>query len=167
MVNYRKRRPLKHLNVPQTLGVGEGGKTIPQLYDYFLQIDDYIDELKNQSGAGDMTKAVYDTNDNGIVDEAENVSWENVSGKPSSFPPEPHNHDDTYAPISHSHEIGDVSGLQGELDSKADLNHNHDDTYAPISHAHATEVTQIADPATATTEDIANKINELIVALQG
>lgn len=26
MVNYRKRRPLKHLNVPQTLGVGEGGK---------------------------------------------------------------------------------------------------------------------------------------------
>jgi len=145
MVNYRKRRPLKHLNVPQALGVGEGGKTIPQLYDYFLQIDDYIDELKNQSGAGDMKKAVYDTNDNGIVDEAENVSWKNVSGKPSSFPPEMHNHDELYAPI----------------------NHNHDDTYAPISHAHATEVTQIADPATATTEDVANKINELIVALQG
>lgn len=123
MATYRERRPLKHLNVPQTLGFGEGGSTIPNLYDYFLQVDDYIDELKNQSGAGDMTKAVYDKNGNGKVDEAENVAWENVSGKPSSYPPE--------------------------------------------THSHATGVTQIADPATATTEDIANKINELIAALQG
>ena len=140
-----KQEPLKHLKIPKSIGIGEGGATLPKLYDYFKQIDDYIDELKNQSGAGDMTKAVYDTNDNGIVDEAENVSWENVSGKPSSYPPETHNHDELYAPI----------------------NHNHDDTYAPVSHAHATGVTQIADPATAELADVAEKVNELIAALQG
>lgn len=139
------REPLKHLNIPESLGIGEGGATLPKLYDYFKQIDDYIDELKNQSGAGDMKKEVYDTDDSGKVDEAENVSWGNVSGKPSSYPPETHNHDESYAPI----------------------NHNHEGTYAPVSHAHATGVTQIADPATVELADVAEKVNELIAALQG
>jgi hypothetical protein len=149
LATYKERRPLKHLNVPISLGIGEGGKTLPQLYDYFLQIDDYIDELKNQSGG------------------TESVTWENVEGKPSSYPPETHNHDSEYAPIEHTHGIGDVEGLQGELDSKAGTGHNHDGTYAPVSHAHATGITQIADPTTATAEDIANKVNELIASLQG
>ncbi len=54
-------------------------------------------------GVGDMTKAVYDTNDNGKVDHAEladeatAVAWSGITGKPLSFPPE-----------AHTHEAGDI-----------------------------------------------------------
>jgi len=37
------------------------------------------------SGSGDMTKAVYDTNDNGIVDAAESVPWSGVSSTPTTL----------------------------------------------------------------------------------
>ena len=43
-------------------------------------------------GTGDMTKAVYDTNDNGIVDEADATPWTGVTGKPATYPPDSHNH---------------------------------------------------------------------------
>ena len=33
-----------------------------------------------------MTKAVYDTNGNGVVDKAESVAWTGVTGRPSSLP---------------------------------------------------------------------------------
>lgn len=36
------------------------------------------------SGNGDMTKAVYDTNDDGIVDAAESVPWSGVTSKPTT-----------------------------------------------------------------------------------
>ena len=55
------------------------------------------------AGSGDMTKAVYDTNDNGKVDIAEvaetanAVSWTGVTGKPESF-----------TPASHTHSITDI-----------------------------------------------------------
>lgn len=45
-----KREPLKHLNVPESLGIGEGGATLPKLYDYFKQIDDYIEQLLESGG---------------------------------------------------------------------------------------------------------------------
>lgn len=44
------------------------------------------------SGSGDMVKAVYDTNDNGIVDAAEAVPWAGVSDKPTEFDPAAHSH---------------------------------------------------------------------------
>lgn len=47
-------------------------------------------------GTGDMSKSVYDTNGNGIVDKAESVSWSGVTDKPSSFTPSAHTHDDRY-----------------------------------------------------------------------
>lgn len=77
-------------------------------------------------GGGDMTKAEYDTDQDGKVDLAETADsapWGGITGKPSTFP--------------------------------------------PSAHTHATTVTPIADPTTATVEDVANKINELIAALQG
>jgi hypothetical protein len=40
------------------------------------------------SNTGDMTKAVYDTNGNNIVDAAEAVPWTGVTGKPLTFPPD-------------------------------------------------------------------------------
>ncbi|RKD26677.1 hypothetical protein BEP19_15830 [Ammoniphilus oxalaticus] len=66
-------------------------------------------ELGN-AGYGDMTKAVYDKNNNGKVDAAEtadSVPWTGVTGKPSTFPPS-----------GHPHTIGNITGLQAELDSK-------------------------------------------------
>lgn len=52
-------------------------------------------------GTGDMTKAVYDTNDNGKVDVAEtadvatSVAWTGITSKPESFPPEVHTHSES------------------------------------------------------------------------
>jgi len=48
------------------------------------------------SGVGDMTKAIYDTNDDGIVNEAHVVTWSGVSDKPSTYPPSTHDHDADY-----------------------------------------------------------------------
>lgn len=36
-----------------------------------------------------------------------------------------HNHDEVYAPASHTHEIGQITGLQGQLDGKAASSHTH------------------------------------------
>lgn len=46
-------------------------------------------------GGGDMLKSVYDTNNNGKVDRAEasdSVAWSGVSGKPTIFAPDAHDH---------------------------------------------------------------------------
>ncbi len=51
------------------------------------------------AGAGDMTKATYDTDNDGKVeaaDAADTVPWTGVSGKPATFPPNAHTHDDRY-----------------------------------------------------------------------
>ena len=52
----------------------------------------YVDDKMAASGSGDMTKAVYDTNEDGVVDKAEAVPWSGVTGKPSTFPPSTHTH---------------------------------------------------------------------------
>ena len=44
----------------------------------------------NGSGSGDMSKSVYDTNANNIVDAAESVPWTGITGKPSTFAPSAH-----------------------------------------------------------------------------
>lgn len=59
------------------------------------------DELSG-AGLGDMLKNVYDKNNNGKIDTAElaeSVPWTGVTGKPSTYPPEAHNHDGAYAPL--------------------------------------------------------------------
>lgn len=56
------------------------------------------EELGN-AGYGDMVKSVYDTDNDGKVDMAEaadSVPWDGVIGKPGTFPPSSHNHDDRY-----------------------------------------------------------------------
>jgi hypothetical protein len=47
-----------------------------------------------------------------------------------------HNHDATYAPISHSHAMANITGLDTALAGKSDTNHNHDATYSAINHNH-------------------------------
>nr|DAG61436.1 MAG TPA: tail repeat-like protein [Caudoviricetes sp.] len=54
-------------------------------------------------GSGDMLKATYDANDNGIVDNAEKLGGKSAS---------------EFAAAAHSHKIADVNGLQAALDGK-------------------------------------------------
>lgn len=45
---------------------------------------------------GDMLKSIYDTNNNGKVDfaqQADSVAWAGIAGKPAVFPPAAHTHD--------------------------------------------------------------------------
>jgi hypothetical protein len=39
-----------------------------------------------------MLKAIYDTDNDGVVDAAESVDWDGVQNKPSSYPPSSHQH---------------------------------------------------------------------------
>jgi len=60
-------------------------------------------------GSGDMTKAVYDPDNDGAVEAADSVPWTGITGTPSTFPPS-----------THAHIIADVTGLQTALDNKLD-----------------------------------------------
>lgn len=55
---------------------------------------------------------------------ADSVAWGNVTGKPSTFAPSSHTHDDRYYTES------EVNNLLG---GKAASNHNHNGTYVPAS----------------------------------
>lgn len=64
-------------------------------------------------GAGDMSKATYDSNNNGKVDGAETadaVAWTGVTGKPTSF-----------IPSAHNHPTSEITGLDTALAAKAPL----------------------------------------------
>jgi baseplate upper protein BppU/tail-like repeat protein/tail fiber-like repeat protein len=82
--------------------------------------------------------------------------WADITDKPTTFPTDPIAWDDvtgkpaTFVPSAHTHTIADVTGLQTELDGKADDVHTHlwaditdkPTTFAPSAHTHAwTEVT--------------------------
>ena len=62
------------------------------------------------------------------------VTWSDVTGKPSTFPPS-----------THSHAISDVTGLQTALDGKSSISHTHawgditgkPTTFTPTAHSHA------------------------------
>lgn len=47
---------------------------------------------------GDMLKSIYDTNNNGKADHADNVDWSGILNLPQTFSPSPHNHDSLYLP---------------------------------------------------------------------
>ncbi len=83
--------------------------------------------------SGDMLKSIYDTDNDGIVDGAESVPWSGVSGKPASFTPSSHTHDDRYyteteigsimsnkANSTHTHVMTDITGLNTALEGKID-----------------------------------------------
>lgn len=97
-------------------------------------ITDALNTLRTSSGSGsgDMLKTIYDTDNDGIVDQAAvaaTVPYTGITGKPATFPPSIHNHTisevtnlqttlDGKAASSHSHAISDVTNLQTSLDSK-------------------------------------------------
>lgn len=118
------------------VGVPVGGSTNQVLRK--KSATDYDTEWAS-AGAGDMTKAVYDTNNDGKVnaaDAADAVPWTGVSGKPTTFTPAPHVHAiadvtglqtalDGKAPTVHTHTIAQVTNLQTTLDGKAPTVHTH------------------------------------------
>ncbi|MFA5626247.1 MAG: hypothetical protein WC965_02065 [Thiohalomonadaceae bacterium] len=69
----------------------------------------------NAPGGGDMFKATYDSDGDGIIDRAalaDSVTWGNVTNKPATFPSD----------ANHVHPISAITGLAGELSNKAGLN---------------------------------------------
>ena len=102
------------------------------------QVQQLIDHLRDEingveQGSKVMLKTVYDADGDGVVDEAAVVPWGGVTGKPDTFTPSTHNHDDRYyteaemdtklagkANSSHTH-TKDQVGL-GNVDNTADAN---------------------------------------------
>lgn len=72
-----------------------------------------INDGADGSGVGDMLKATYDNDGNGIVDDAEKLE-----GHAASY----------FAQASHTHTIGDVTGLQAALDEKSSYKFSYDAT---------------------------------------
>lgn len=62
------------------------------------------------------------------VPEAQQLSWSNITGKPSTFPPATHNHDGVYSLIGHKHSWNDISGKPSSFTPSA---HTHD--YLPTN----------------------------------
>ena len=83
-------------------GVYVGSGDMPDGYD--IQIDP--SGTFTPVGTGDMAKSVYDTDDNGIVDNAEKLE-----GHSASY----------FAQATHSHAIADVNGLQAALNATGDM----------------------------------------------
>ena len=65
-----------------------------------------VNDGADGSGSGDMMKATYDSNGNGIVDNAEKLE-----GHAASY----------FAQATHSHAIADVNGLQAALNATGDM----------------------------------------------
>lgn len=70
----------------------------------------FVQSAVGAAGGGDMLKSVYDSDDDGIVDEAASAPWAGITDKPSTF-----------APSSHSHATSEVTGLDAALAAKAPL----------------------------------------------
>ena len=60
------------------------------------------------------------------------ITWDEVKHKPSAFTPTAHNHDTSYAKLSHTHDY--ASSTHDHDTSYAKLTHVHD--YAPTTHNH-------------------------------
>ena len=75
------------------------------------------------AGYGDMMKSTYDKDNDGVVDKAkvaDNVPWGGITGKPSTFTPSGHTHDDRYYTESET---------DTKLSTKSNVGHHHDDKY--------------------------------------
>ena len=101
-------------------------KAIQSLNTSKTSLSKSIDEIKEQLA--------------GVSSAPASVTWDSITGKPSSF-----------NPSSHSHTISDISGLQSLLNAKANSNHSHawnsitdkPQSFTPSSHVH--QVSDIAD----------------------
>jgi hypothetical protein len=70
-------------DISRTAGNGSSGTTDTYTITYSDSSTSTFNVYNGLDGVGNMTKAVYDTTDNGIVDAAESVPWTGVTGKPT------------------------------------------------------------------------------------
>jgi len=87
-------------------------------------------------GTGDMTKVVYDTNDDGIVNEADVVTWSGVTGKPATYPPDSHDHDERYYTET---EVNTKLALQDEFTELTDTPSSYTDQAGKYTIVNETE----------------------------
>lgn len=85
------------------------------------QVQQLIDHLRAEvdgieQGSEVMLKTVYDADGDGAVDKAAAVPWDGVTGKPGTFTPSTHNHDDRYYTETE---------MNTKLNGKADSGHTH------------------------------------------
>jgi hypothetical protein len=66
----------------------EGGITAKKLNKLRDDLSTAISSGGGTPGTGDMTKAVYDTNSNNVVDTCDSLAWAKLTGVPSTFPPD-------------------------------------------------------------------------------
>ena len=84
----------------------------------------WFNEMKNQLSedaagnlqASKMDKTTYDADGDGVVDKAAAVPWDGVTGKPGTFAPSTHNHDDRYYTETE---------MNTKLNGKANSSHTH------------------------------------------
>lgn len=143
----------EEISTPTLSDFTDAGATF---YQYMWPPEDDESSSSSSSGGGtstgDMLKSVYDTNDDGKVDSAEQADKLATPRKIGNA-----NFDGSSdislssigaAATSHSHEISGVSGLQSALDGKAASSHTHEisgvsglqnalDGKAASSHTHA------------------------------
>lgn len=60
--------------------------------------------------------STYDADGDGVVDRAATVPWDGITGKPGTFPPSTHNHDDRYYTETE---------MNTKLNGKANSSHTH------------------------------------------
>src|SRR4029077_4930092 len=66
----------------------EGGITARKLNKLRDDLSTAISSGGGGAGTGDMTKAVYDTNANNVVDTCDSLAWAKLTGVPATFPPD-------------------------------------------------------------------------------
>lgn len=67
----------------------------------------------------------------------QDLTWNNLGGKPSTFTPSAHNHDGSYAVLGHNHDSAYAASNHNHNATYALIAHNHDGTYATAAHNHA------------------------------
>lgn len=136
-----------HLETESSLVLRPSGRTVEQdLTDFLPEVqatDNVPETLKRR-------KLVIGENKAFLLDKAlafegatTQVSWDNVTGKPDSYPPESHTHDmiqvtgledelssmqsaiANKANSSHTHSISNITNLQNTLNGKANTSHTH------------------------------------------
>jgi hypothetical protein len=116
-----------------------------------------IQGVQGPPGPGDMTKAVYDTNNDGVVDHAaladtattaSAAPWAGITGKPASFPPSAH---------AATHNLGGSDAIAPDWTQVQ----NKPGQFQALPHAasHVTGGSDIIVPASASTVGLLNKLS--------
>ena len=112
------------------------------------------------------------------IAKVKSISYSELTAIPTSFPPSSHNHDETYAAISHTHSIANINGLSQEFINSSNYTLNTSNSisnsitglstvYAPSSHTHSmsaitgleTEIINVSNYVSSTSNFLQTQIN--------